>query len=122
MPLYTAQCHVCGEKQTYMKRVDDRYDTPDCCGVQTTKAIDLVEVGAMVFTEHKGFHMPDGKHGGKGTFIGSGQEYKKYLKDNNKMPSHEAHAEAERQRKYKTEAADKKRREDVIKVVKRMTD
>jgi hypothetical protein len=73
----------------------------------------------MAFTGHKGFHMPDGKQGGKGTWIESGQDYKKYLRDNNKMPSHEAAAEAQIQKKNAVDADNKKRRAAVIEAVNR---
>jgi hypothetical protein len=74
-------------------------------------------IGAMSFSGHKGFHMPDGKQGGKGTWIESGNDYKKYLRDNNKMPAHEAESEAKIQKKNIAAADDKKRRDAVIKVV-----
>lgn len=53
----------------------------------------------------------------KGTWIESGNDYKKYLRDNNKMPAHEAEAESKIQKKNITAADDKKRRDAVIKVV-----
>lgn len=74
-------------------------------------------IGAMSFSGHKGFHMPDGKQGGKGTWIESGQDYKKYLRDHNKLPAHEAEAEAKIQKKNLDAMNDKKRRDAVVKVV-----
>jgi hypothetical protein len=74
-------------------------------------------IGAMSFSGHKAFHLKDGKNGGKGTWIESGHDYKKYMRDNNQIPFSESEAEAKRQKKSLEAARDKKRREDVIKVV-----
>lgn len=39
MPIYESFCDVCQSKNTYYAKVDDRYDTPECCGSKTHKAI-----------------------------------------------------------------------------------
>lgn len=121
MPTYVAHCSTCGSEHEYIRRISDRDDTPECCGAPTVKGLTAPAISAMAFTGHKGFHMMDGKNGGKGTWIESGQEYKKYLRDNNKMPADEAAAEAKIQRKNIEAADDKKRRAAVIEAVNRHT-
>ena len=117
MPTYVSRCHTCDTSYDYIRKVADRHQTPECCGVPTAMGLTTPAIGAMSFSGHKGFHMPDGKQGGKGTWIESGNDYKKYLRDNNKMPAHEAEAESKIQKKNITAADDKKRRDAVIKVV-----
>lgn len=117
MPTYVSRCHTCDESYDYIRKVADRHQTPECCGVPTVMGLTTPAIGAMSFSGHKGFHMPDGKQGGKGTWIESGNDYKKYLRDNNKLPAHEAESEAKIQKKNIAAADDKKRRDAVIKVV-----
>jgi predicted nucleic acid-binding Zn ribbon protein len=121
MPTYVSHCSSCDASYDYIRRIADRDQTPECCGVPTVKGLTAPAISAMTFTGHKGFHMPDGKHGGKGTWIESGSDYKKYLTVNNKMPSHEAAVEAKIQGKNKADADNKKRREAVIQAVQRHT-
>lgn len=85
------------------------------------KGLTAPAISAMAFTGHKGFHMPDGKHGGKGTWIESGQDYKKYLKENNKLPASEGAAESRLQKRNVEAADNKKRREAVIKAVEKLS-
>lgn len=61
--------------------------------------------------------MPDGKNNGKGTWIESGQDYKKYLTTNKLIPSSEAAQESVVQKKNVEAVDDKKRRAAVIKAV-----
>lgn len=117
MPTYTAHCQACGAEYDYIRSIANRNDTPICCDVPTVKGLTAPAISAMTFSGHKGFHMPDGKHGGKGTWIESGQDYKKYLRENNKIPSSEAAAESRIQKKHAEAADSKKRREAVIKAV-----
>lgn len=117
MPTYVAHCPTCGTEQDYIRSIANRNDTPICCDAPMTKGLTAPAISAMAFTGHKGFHMPDGKQGGKGTWIESGQDYKKYLEENNKIPSSEAASEAQLQKKNAEAADSKKRREAVIKAV-----
>jgi len=119
MPTYVAHCPSCDTQYDYIRSISNRNDTPVCCGAPTIKGLTAPAISAMAFTGHKGFHMPDGKHGGKGTWIESGQDYKRYLRENNKMPASEAEAEAKIQRKNAEAADNKKRREAVIKAVEK---
>ena len=120
MPTYSAICPTCGTSHDYIRKVDQRNDVPMCCGVLTSRSLTAPMVSAMVFTEHKGFHLPDGKHGGKGTWIGSGQDYKKYLKDTNGMPGQEGKQESARIIANKAEETKKQRRKDVESVVSKL--
>lgn len=121
MPTYVSHCSTCGADHDYIRKIADRDQTPECCGAPTVKGLTTPAISAMCFTGHKGFRMPDGKQGGKGTWIESGQDYKKYLRDNNKMPADEAAAESRIQKKNAVAADDKKRRAAVIEAVKRHT-
>lgn len=85
------------------------------------KGLTAPAISAMAFTGHKGFHMPDGQHGGKGTWIESGQDYKKYLKEHNKLPASEGAAEARLQKRNADAADNKKRRQAVIKAVEKLS-
>jgi hypothetical protein len=101
-----------------MSSVADREtNLPVCCGEKTYQIITSSPmIGAMAFTGWKGFYMPDGK-GEKGTWIDNGGDFKKYLKENDKMPASEGIPEAQLQKKNIEEAHAKKRRKDVEKVV-----
>ena len=121
MPTYISHCPSCDANYDYIRKIVDRDQTPECCGAPTIKGLTTPAISAMVFTGHKGFHMPDGKNGGKGSWIESGQDYKKYLRENNKMPSSEAAAESTIQRKNAQAADDKNRRTAVEKAVAKLT-
>jgi predicted nucleic acid-binding Zn ribbon protein len=118
MPTYSSYCHECGTDHEYFRKMADALDTPECCGVKTEKNLNAMpQISAMAFTGHKGFHAMDGKNGGKGTWIETGADYKRYIKDNNKLVGDEGIQEAEHQRKN-IQAADKKaRRAAVVKAV-----
>ena len=59
---------------------------------------------------HKGFAIGN-------QWIETGQDYQKYLKENNKIPASEGHREAEIQKERKDQAHKKVRREAVEKAV-----
>lgn len=40
MPLYTYQCNICSKKHEAFRRVDNRLDSPLCCGVPTAKQVE----------------------------------------------------------------------------------
>jgi hypothetical protein len=115
--IYVAECSECGETQDYISSLADRENTPVCCGVKTHQIIAAPMISAMMFTGWKGFHMPDGKQGGKGTWIESGNDYKAYLKKHNKMPESEGTPEAKLQKKNREAERARKRRKDVEKIV-----
>ena len=120
MPTYVSHCSSCDTRYDYIRRIADREQTPECCGAPTIKGLTTPAISAMAFTGHRGFYMPDGKNGGRGSWIESGQDYKKYLRDNNKIPSSEAASEAALQKKNAEVADNKKRREAVIKAVEKL--
>lgn len=94
--LYEAQCSKCHTMHEYFSSVADREITPVCCGKHTVKGIfSAPMVGAMSWGREKAVTMPDG------TFIETGSEYKRYMKNNKKISADEGHAEAERARKRK---------------------
>ena len=116
MPTYSSHCSVCSKDHDYIRRVNDRNDVPICCDIPTTRTLDAPQVSAMVWTEHKSFHMPDGKNG-RGTFISNAQEYKKYLSTSGGLPGPEGKQESERLIAAKHQSIAKKRRATVEAVV-----
>lgn len=101
--IYEAQCPKCGKTHEYSRPVTERNDTPICCGKKTVKAILTPPMtGAMSWGREKAFTATDG------TFIDSGHQYKKWMKDNNKIPLEEGKQEAARVRKRRAEEYDKK--------------
>lgn len=110
MPLYTALCHECGSSHSYFKRIADRLDTPECCGVKTEKQLDTPMVSYV--GEHKVGHMAyDSK--GEGTWISDSTQRNAWMKANNKIDASEGRQEAEHQRKSK-KAADEKKLTDTV--------
>ena len=39
MPVYESACLKCGKYHTYIRKVADYLDTPECCGVKTDKRL-----------------------------------------------------------------------------------
>jgi hypothetical protein len=107
--IYEAQCKKCKKVHEFMATVAERNNTPMCCGKQTERVIlTPPEVGAMNWGREKSVTMPDG------TFIETGSEYKKYLKDHNKVPVSEGIPHAERVRKRKKKELKEKLHKTVI--------
>lgn len=121
MPTYVSKCNSCGTEHEFVRKIADRDRTPECCGVSTVRGLVAPQISAMAFTGHKGFHMPDGEAGGRGTWIEDGHAYKRYLKEKKKLPASEGAAEAERARKNAKAADDKKRREAVVEAFKKLS-
>jgi putative FmdB family regulatory protein len=116
MPIYTSKCTHCDEDFEYIRKIVDRDNTPECCGEPTVKQMDTPDIGAMSWTAHKAIRIPDGKGGdGKGTFIESGAQYKKFMRDNNQISHEEAVQESTKVKKEKAVKEKKDRREAVIK-------
>jgi predicted nucleic acid-binding Zn ribbon protein len=40
MPIYSAECKNCGNKQNYTRSIAERNETPICCEVPMTKVLD----------------------------------------------------------------------------------
>jgi predicted nucleic acid-binding Zn ribbon protein len=116
MPTYTGKCEVCGELHTYIRKVADRNDTPECCGAKTTKVLDTPEISAMAWTGHKGMVMYD--KDAKPVHIEDGAAYHRYLRDNNKIPESEGRREAEIQKANREAKQKEQLRKDVETVVR----
>lgn len=109
MPTYSSYCHECGTQHEYFARMADALNTPVCCGVKTEKNLNATpQISAMAFQGGKGYTITDGKNGGKGTWIESGQDLKRYVKENNLLVGDEGPQEAAIQRKN-IEAAEKRK-------------
>lgn len=121
MPTYVSRCEECGTEHNYIRKVAERNDTPVCCEAPTVKQLVAPEVGAMSFSGHKGVYMPDGKNGGKGTWIETGADYKNFLKKTGCVPTSDYKGEPERIRANQERENAKKRREAVVEAVKRHT-
>lgn len=48
MPTYTAKCYKCDEVYDYVRSVDDRFNTPECCGAPTKKVILTAPLGYIM--------------------------------------------------------------------------
>ena len=47
MPTYEARCKSCGAETEYIRKIDDRNNTPTCCGVAMEKIIKTAVPGSM---------------------------------------------------------------------------
>lgn len=47
MPLYEAQCKKCGSNTTYVRKIAECLNTPDCCGEKMMKVILTAPVGIV---------------------------------------------------------------------------
>ena len=117
MPTYSSKCNACGSKYEYIRTISTRNDTPVCCEASTEKTLDTPMVSAMAFTGHKGFFLPTAENNGRGTWIESGSQYNKYIRENNLMVGDEAKQEQERKSTQRAETVKKERRATVEAVV-----
>lgn len=105
MPLYTAVCHVCGKKHSYVSKIDNRNITPVCCGEKTEKAIDSCMIQAQTISGI--IRCSDGTiHEGHTSF-------ERHMEKNNLIPGSDATSEASRNR----ERLNKERTEETRKSV-----
>lgn len=58
MPKYEAVCLKCGAYHEYITTVSDRNNTPDCCGVATTKSILSAPMGVMDYQPWEAYESP----------------------------------------------------------------
>ena len=77
MPTYDAQCSVCGETQAYCRAVNDRMDTPQCCGIPMQKVI-LTAPKGFIFGKFDPFLSPV-----DGSTIRTKRELQEHNKRNN---------------------------------------
>lgn len=97
MPLYTAQCQACDIEYSYIRKIDDRHDTPDCeCGAKTDKVIDAPMVP---FEYADSFISPiDGKP------VHGREQYFAHMREHNVVPRIQGVGEdVKRQRQYQKE-------------------
>lgn len=92
MPTYVARCSKCDTVQDFVRKVNDRDDTPICCDAPTARQLVAPQISAMTFTGHKGFHTTDG------AWIESGQDLHRYMKKNDLLSGSEGESEAKHQR------------------------
>lgn len=105
MPLYTSHCGECGQFHSYVRTVAERNSTPECCGKPSEKRLDTPMIGAMSFGGHKGF-VADATD--TPTWIESGSAMKRYMKENDLVPTGEASQEARIRREAREVEVDKK--------------
>lgn len=113
MPTYVARCKTCGETQDFIRKVDDRDDTPEHCGAAMTRLGSWAVaplVGAMNWSGHQGMFV-------NGKWAETGADYKRIMKQDKLLSGTEGPREAEIQAKNKQERIDKKRREAVVDAV-----
>lgn len=58
MPEYESVCLKCGKYHTYIARMKDAFDTPDCCGVKTDKRILTAPMGVMDYQPWEAYESP----------------------------------------------------------------
>jgi hypothetical protein len=108
---------VCFEKHEYIRTIANRNDTPICCNTPTNKTLDTPMVSAMAWTGHQGFMVPSSENGGKGTWIESGSQYNRWIKDNNKIVGNEGISEVNYQKKQIEKKVASERHQAVVEVV-----
>lgn len=117
--LYTALCHACGSKHSYIRSIAERHDTPECCGAKTEKVIDAPMISAMAYAgTHRGFvaHRNDGTP----VVLDSGTDIKKHMRTENLLSYTEGAAEAGHQRKNIERKHDEGRRQAVIEAYQKL--
>lgn len=102
MATYEAHCKHCDTYIEYVRRIDDRDDTPVCCDDKTSRVLSAPMIPAMGIADHYQIQASDGR-----TYYGR-HEYEKYLKANDLVPASEIKGEAAYQ---KAESKKKTRRE-----------
>ena len=115
MPTYQSRCKHCDSLIDFVRKIDERDDTPICCGEKTSRQLVTPMIPAMGIADHYRIDSTSGR-----TFYGAG-EYKKYLKDNDLLPTSELAGEAKHQRTQNERARREKIREDVTKVISTAT-
>lgn len=79
MPVYLAECGICGKQQDYVASVEDRANTPMCCGAQTQKILTAARVTADI-TPY--FTVAADKETGRCQHIRSRKQHREFLKRN----------------------------------------
>ena len=103
MPTYTAKCHSCGTGHTYIRKVEDRADTPVCCGVNAEKQLDTPQIGALAGSVQ---FVADAY--GKQQWIETGTDLKRFMKENKLVTPGEGEERAVDARRNREIETDKK--------------
>lgn len=119
MPVYTSHCKTCDNHIEYVRTISNRNDTPECCGTSSNKVLDTPMVSAMAFSGHKGFMLPTAENAGAGTWIESGADFKRYIRENNIIVGDECKQEQTYQRERRIVREREQRRSQVTEVVNR---
>lgn len=83
MPIYTSKCNQCRAAYTYVRRVVNRNETPECCGALSEKQLDTPQVGAFSTKCSGGFVATATK---TPTWVEGASDVKRYMKENGLIP------------------------------------
>jgi hypothetical protein len=104
MPSYESVCLKCGKYHTYVARMSNCHDTPECCGVKTDKRILTPPMGIMDYQPWEAYESP-----ASGKLITSKAERARDFKETSTRPWEGIETEkqeAERQKAYIAEKED----------------
>lgn len=111
MASYTAHCAKCDTLIDFYRRIDDRDNTPECCGASTTRLIAAPMIPQMGLADHYKIVT------GSGQVCYGKHDYQKYLDKNGLVPQSEIKGEAQYQRAESEKKRRSEVRKDVIKAV-----
>jgi hypothetical protein len=78
MPVYSSVCLTCETEHSYIRKIADRNDVPECCGTPTERVLDAPSVPAEYATS---FISPiDGKP------VHGREQYFAHMKEHNVIP------------------------------------
>lgn len=104
MPEYESVCLKCGKYHTYIARMSDSHNTPECCGVKTDKRILTAPMGIMDYQPWQPYESP-----ASGKIITSKRERKEDFARTGTRPwegREQEEKEAARHKAYEEEKAD----------------
>lgn len=110
MPTYQALCAKCNTHHDFFRKIDERDDTPVCCGEKTDRVLVAPMLQAVTITQ--------AIVGGDGNTYYGRNEYDRYLKKNGLVVHSEMKGEAEYQRKEAQKAHKAEIRRDIEDVVR----
>jgi len=112
MGVYDAECGKCGKQEEYVRPFSQCLDTPECCGTKMNKVIlTAPQVGAMCWTDHKGFYAG-------GRYIANAGDMKRYMNEKGLVTESEGAQEVARVRARR----EKEDREDLVRTVQEVAD
>lgn len=113
MPVYESICRKCGKVHDYYQTVDNRHDTPECCGEKTDKAILTPSMGIV--------DIPAYVSPVSGRWVNSRKQRKEDLAEANCRPwegLEQEKKEAARRQEYLEQAQDKKLEQTIEQTIK----